>query len=219
MSSGGESTRVVLVDDHVLFRNGLREILADDGVEVVGEAGDAPAGLELCQSTQPDVLVMDLRMPGMSGIEATAELRRRPHRPAVLMLTISGDDLSVIDAIRAGASGYVLKDAPAGHFARAVRAVADGQFVLSPEVARTVADRLGAAADQYRHAERVRKSLSERELEVLRLLAAGKENSEIAAELYISAATVKNHVAAVLTKLDAQNRVEAAASAVRAGLV
>jgi DNA-binding NarL/FixJ family response regulator len=212
----GADIRVVLVDDHDLFRKGLRELLAEeDGLEVIGEAADGAAALELAARMRPDVMVMDLKMPRMSGVEATRRLSEIDGL-CILMLTVSAEDESVVDAIRAGASGYVLKVAAIEEIAAAIRTVASGQLLVSPTVARAVVAALAEPADRSRLAARITARLSDREVEVLRLLATGKGNAEIAEEMYLSPATVKNHVAEILDKLDVENRVEAAVLAARA---
>jgi DNA-binding NarL/FixJ family response regulator len=212
--------RVVLVDDHDLFRSGLRELLAEHGgIEVVGEGGDGAEAVALAARLRPDVVVMDLNMPRMSGVEATQRLTASTPDVRVLALTISAEDRTVIDAIRAGAYGYVLKDAPVEEVYRAIQAVAAGQLLVSPRVTRALVGVVGDFADRSLLATRLRSTLTERELEVLRLIALGRGNGEIAKELYLSLATVKNHVANILSKLGVENRVEAAAAAVRAQLV
>jgi DNA-binding NarL/FixJ family response regulator len=210
--------RLLLVDDHALFRRGLRTILAEfDEVLVVGEAESGDRALPLVERRQPDVVIMDLHMPGMSGAEATRRVHESWPRTAVVMLTVSAAEDEVIDALEAGAVGYLLKDAQGKEILRAVMAAAQGGSVLSPGVARTVVNRArrlrggdGRGADV---------ELSEREVEVLRLLADGRDNAEIAAELFLSVATVKNTVSRLLNKLSATNRVQAAIKAVRSGLI
>jgi|SRR5215210_1674058 len=211
--------RVVLVDDHDFFRNGLRELLTEHGgVQVVGDAADGEQGIALARELGPDVVVMDLNMPRMSGVEATKHVTDSAPGVRVLALTISADDRTVIDAIRAGASGYVLKGASVEEIYRAIEAVAAGQLLVSPRVTRALQGVIGDSADRSELASTLRSTLSERELEVLRLLAMGRGNVEIAKELFLSPATVKNHVAEILRKLGVENRVEAAAAAVRAQL-
>jgi DNA-binding NarL/FixJ family response regulator len=209
---------LLLVDDHALFRSGLRTMLAEfDEVTVVGEAENGDAALALIERRQPDVVIMDLHMPGMSGAEATRRVRESAPRTAVVVLTVSAAEDDVIDALEAGAAGYLLKDAQAEEILRAVSSAVHGGSVLSPGVARTVVNR----------ARRVRSGdggnpgveLSVREREVLRLLAEGMENAEIAAELFMSVATVKNTVSTLLNKLGASNRLQAAIKAVRSGLI
>jgi len=215
----GVGPRVVLIDDHAFFRRGLRELIeSHGGIEVVGEGGDGAEAVELARDHRPDVVVMDANMPIVSGVEATERLKSAAPEVEVLMLTISAEDVTVVDALRAGASGYVLKDAPIEEICRSIQAVASGQLLVSPRVARVLGGTIGDAQDRSELASVLRSTLSERECEVLRLLSLGRANAEIAAELHLSPATVKNHVAEILRKLGVENRVEAAAMAVRAGL-
>jgi DNA-binding NarL/FixJ family response regulator len=210
--------RVLLVDDHSFFRSGLRTILAEfDEVEVVGEAESGERALPLVERRQPDVLIMDLHMPGISGAEAPRRVREYSPRTAVVMLTVSAAEDDVIDALGAGAVGYLLKDAEGEEILRAVMAAAHGGSVLSPSVTRSVVNR----ARRLRAGDGLGPGmeLSDRELYVLRMLAEGKDNAEIAAELYLSVATVKNTVSTLLNKLGATNRVQAAIKAVRTGLI
>ena len=212
--------RVLLVDDHDFFRAGLRSLLTEEpDVEVVGEAPDGASGIELYPLRQPDVVLMDLKMPGISGIEATRRLLASWPDARVLVLTVSADDTAVLDAIRAGASGYIVKDATIDEIVRGVRAVASGQFLAAPRVSRALVTAVEGASERAEGVERVASKLSERELRVLQLIGEGKGNSEISAELYISPSTVKNHVGEILDKLGVDNRVEAAVYAVRSGLV
>jgi DNA-binding NarL/FixJ family response regulator len=213
-----DGPRVLLVDDHDLFRQGLRRMLEVEGVVVVGESASAEAALELLEHRHPNVVVMDLNLPGMNGIEATRHIARRAGAPAVITLTVSAARDDVIDAIDAGAVGYLLKDASANEIARGVRAAAQGTSVLAPEAAAELISRVRrgeAPGDGKDEAP----ELSDRELQVLRLLAEGRENAEIADLLYISPTTVKHHLSAIFTKLDASNRVQAAMEAARRGLV
>jgi DNA-binding NarL/FixJ family response regulator len=213
-----DALTVVVADDHALFRRGLVRVLKEIGMEVVGEAADGSRAVELCSELEPDVVVMDLRMPRMSGIDATRRIMDAGLRTQVAVLTVSADESEVIDALLVGASGYLLKDADADEIATAVRAAARGESVISPRVAAKVVNRL-------RREPRVQPSggviddLTERETAVLRLIVAGLGNPEIAGQLYISENTVKNHVSSILTKLDVDNRVQASVRAVREGLV
>ncbi len=213
------STRVLLVDDQELVRTGFRLILnAEADLDVVGEAGDGAEAVEAARRLEPDVVLMDVRMPGVDGIEATRRLGRvGPPPPRVLMLTTFDLDEYVYDALRAGASGFLLKDAPAAQLVDAIRIVAGGDALLAPAITRRlIAEfvRRPLPADAPALAE-----LTTRELEVLKLIAAGLSNKEIAAELFVSEATVKTHVKRVLAKLDLRDRVQAVVLAYRCGLV
>ncbi len=211
--------RVLLVDDHALVRRGLRHVLAENGLEVVGEAGDGAAAVRLVLARLPQVVLMDLNMPGTSGIEATRQLAQHAPEVRVVVLTISASSADILAAITAGACGYLLKTAPPEEIEAAVRAAAAGQTVISPTIASTLVDHVREHERLQTIPRPVAEELSERELEVLRLLAEGRENAEIAQELYISLATVKHHISNILTKLGAKNRVEAAVLAVRGGVL
>jgi DNA-binding NarL/FixJ family response regulator len=211
--------RLLLVDDHAFFRSGLREILAEfDAVEVVGEAASGEAAMALIERRSPDVVIMDLRMPGISGAEATRRVRELSPSTEVIMLTVSAAEDDVVDSLEAGAAGYLLKDAHGEEILRAVTEAARGGSVLSPVIARTVVER-ARRARRAGAPPRALSKLSEREHEVLRLLAEGKDNAEIAGELFVSVATVKHDVSVLLTKLGASNRLQAAIKAVRIGLL
>jgi DNA-binding NarL/FixJ family response regulator len=212
-----ETLRVVIADDHALFRRGLVRLLDEAGMQVVGEAADGAQAVALCTELEPDVVVMDLHMPGMSGIEATRRIVAAGLRTQVAVLTVSGEESKVIDALLAGACGYLLKDADADQVVAAVQASARGESVISPRVAAKVVNRL-------RREPRLQRSdratdLSEREIAVLRLIVAGLGNHEIADQLYISENTVKNHVSSILMKLDVDNRVQATVRAILDGLI
>jgi DNA-binding NarL/FixJ family response regulator len=209
----------VLVDDHDLFRGGLKEILQDQGVNVVGEADNGERGVELVAELAPDVVVMDLNMPGIGGVEATRQVATRMPATNVLVLTISSDDDSIMQAMVAGASGYMLKDASVEELVAGIRAAAAGESSISPKIAAKVLQWLREGQAERRPPDAVRAELSDREVEVLRLLAAGKGNAEIAGELFISPKTVKNHIASILVKLQIENRIQAAVYAVKAGIV
>jgi DNA-binding NarL/FixJ family response regulator len=213
------SIDVVLVDDHDLFRGGLRDILEDQGVKVVGEADNGESGVALVGELAPDVVVMDLNMPGMGGIEATREVAAHTPITRVLVLTISSDDDSILQAMMAGASGYMLKDASVEELVAGIRAAAAGESSISPRIASKLLTWLRAGQVERPEPEAMPVDLSDREVEVLRLLAAGKGNAEIAQELFISPKTVKNHIASILVKLQIENRIQAAVYAVRTGLV
>jgi DNA-binding NarL/FixJ family response regulator len=214
----GDRLRVLLVDDHDLFRTGLRNLLEEQGVQVVGEAASGSDALRIVREIAPDVVVMDLNMPGMSGVEATREITSIAPLTRVVVLTISDQDDDVMDAIVAGACGYLVKDSSIEELMRGINAAAIGESLISPPIASKVLQRMRAVTlDQG--AETIRAELSERELDVLRLIANGKDNSEIAEALHISPKTVKNHISNILMKLQIENRIQAAVYAVRSGLV
>jgi DNA-binding NarL/FixJ family response regulator len=206
-----------VVDDHDLFRRGLRELLEEQGIRVIGEASSAADAIALALRSRPDVVVMDLNLPRHSGIEATRELIATAPESRVLMLTVASDERSVLDALIAGACGYLLKDATIEEIAGGVRAAARGQSFVSPRVGHHVLERLRgqAGVDDGRGDET---PLSEREMEILRLVAQGCDNDEIAERLFLSPRTVKNHVSSILAKLQMDNRVQAAVYAVRKGI-
>ena len=214
-----EHPSVFIVDDHSFFRSGLRSVLVERGFSVVGEAETGQAALPLIERRQPDVVVMDLSMPGMSGIEATRALTAQFPSIAVLVMTVSAADTDVLDALEAGAAGYLLKDSEPDEIVRGLRAALDGDTPLSPRVAGLIVHRARSVRGGADAAARTTAELTERELEVLRLLAEGRDNGEIARELYLSPTTVKRHVSAILSKLGVTNRVQAAIWAVRAGLI
>ncbi|WP_106397014.1 response regulator transcription factor [Actinocorallia populi] len=208
--------RVLIVDDHESFRSGLRALLASAAdVEVVDEAASGEQALALLPGAQPDVVLMDLAMPGMGGIEATARIARTHPHVRVLVLSMSDDDDSVLAAIRAGARGYVLKGARRGEILRSLHAVAEGEAIFGPVVAARLADYFGrmgrVPADPF-------PELTEREKEVLSLLARHLSNPQIAARLGLSAKTVRNHVSNVLAKLRVSDRAQAIIRAREAGL-
>ena len=214
-----DTPRVLLVDDHDLFRTGLRNLLEEHAVEVVGEAGTGTEAIGLVRDLAPEVVVMDLNMPGISGVEATRQITSLAPLTRVLVLTISDQDGDVMDAIVAGACGYLLKDASIEELLRGIQAAALGESLISPHVAAKVLQRVRASSAQPDIEETIRSELSEREIEVLKLIANGKENAEIAAELHISPKTVKNHISNILMKLQIENRIQAAVYAVRSGIV
>jgi DNA-binding NarL/FixJ family response regulator len=217
-TSNAELLRVMLVDDHDLFRTGLRNLLEEQGVHIVAEAPDGSIALQLVRELAPDVVVMDLNMPGMNGIEATREITRLAPLTRVLVLTISDQDGDVMDAILAGACGYLMKDSSIQDLMEGIRAASVGESLISPHIASKVLQRIRATSVQS-GAGVARPELSDRETEVLRLIANGKDNSEIARELHISPKTVKNHISNILMKLQIDNRIQAAVYAVRSGIV
>src|SRR3954469_11167844 len=214
-----ESLRVLLVDDHDLFRTGLRNLLEEQGVQVVGEAAAGAEALRLTRELAPDVIVMDLNMPGMSGVEATRQITAIAPLARVLVLTISDQDGDVMDAILAGACGYLLKDASIQELMRGIQSAALGESLISPHIASKVLQRVRASTTSPSIAETIRSELSDREIEVLKLIANGKDNAQIAGELHISPKTVKNHISNILMKLQIGNRIQAAVYAVRSGIV
>jgi DNA-binding NarL/FixJ family response regulator len=214
-----EHPRVLLVDDHDLFRTGLRNLLEDEGVDVVAEAGAGEDALRVVRELQPDVVVMDLNMPGMNGVEATKRIVAHAPLTRVVVLTISDQDADVMDAIYAGACGYLLKDASIEEVMRGIRSAAVGEALISPTIAGKVLERVRSSGASPDAAETIRAELSDREIEVLKLIANGKDNSQIAADLHISPKTVKNHISNILMKLQIENRIQAAVYAVRSGIV
>jgi DNA-binding NarL/FixJ family response regulator len=207
--------RLVVVDDHALFRRGLVSLLGDmPDFEVVGEAGDGREGLAVIEKTHPDVALLDVNMPQMDGIALVQELQRRKNPVRILMLTISQDGADLIGAIRAGAHGYILKNAEPEALHAALRNVASGQGVLSPEV-------VGPVLHAVSHSlvETPAALLSDRELEVLACLSEGLTTLQIAANLFISENTVKTHIRHILDKLESSNRTEAVGKASQLGLL
>ena len=207
------------MDDHDLFRTGLRNLLEEQGVLVVGEADTGTEALKQVREVAPDVVVMDLNMPGISGVEATRQISMIAPLTRVLVLTISDQDGDVMDAIYAGACGYLLKDASIQELMQGIRAAAIGESLVSPTIAAKVLQRVRASSSSQREAETIQSELSDREIEVLKLIANGKDNAEIAGELHISPKTVKNHISNILMKLQIDNRIQAAVYAVRSGIV
>jgi DNA-binding NarL/FixJ family response regulator len=210
--------RLVVVDDHALFRAGLISLLNEmPEFQVVGEAGDGRMALEIVRRNRPDLLLLDVNMPGMSGVDVVRELRELPlsEQCRVLMLTISKSEEDLLGAIAAGADGYLLKSADPDELRRAIQLVNQGMSVLSPQITRQVL-KAAMAGDQARIPE---SSLSSREMEVLVCLAQGRTTAQIAAELYISENTVKTHVRHILEKLEASNRAEAVSKATQMGLI
>ena len=217
-SATSDQLRVMLVDDHDLFRTGLRNLLEEQGVHIVGEASEGATALNLVRELAPDVVVMDLNMPGMNGIEATQEIARLAPLTRVVVLTISDQDADVMDAILAGACGYLLKDSTIEDLMQGIRAASVGEALISPHIAAKVLQRIRASGMQSDSAVPA-PELSDRENEVLRLIANGKDNAQIAQDLHISPKTVKNHISNILMKLQIENRIQAAVYAVRRGLV
>jgi DNA-binding NarL/FixJ family response regulator len=203
--------RMIIVDDHPVVRDGLRGIFADDDTfEVVGEAADGPEALAVALRTTPDVVLMDLRMPNMTGAELIRRLRAQSPGIHVLVLTTFDNDADVLPAIEQGATGYLLKDTPRADLRRAVKATARGETILSPTVANILTQKARAPA---------RQPLSPRELEILALIAKGATNRDIAAKLFITEATVKTHLIHIFAKLEVNDRAAAVAVAYETGLL
>lgn len=217
-SEATERPRVVLVEDHVLYRRGLRRLLEQHDIDVVGEASHGRAAVQLASELRPDVIVTDLSMPLMSGVEAIGRIVAADPEARIVVLTVTGEDDEVLDALLAGACGYLLKDASAGEVVAAVHAALAGDSMISPRIAGRLVTRLRETG-RSRAERELDVDLTTREVEVLKLIAHGKENSAIAQELYISPKTVKNHVASILEKLAIENRIQAAVAAVKSGLV
>ncbi len=207
--------RMVVVDDHALFRRGLVSLLDDfPDFVVVGEAGDGREAMKVIQETHPDIVLLDVNMPVMDGIETVQELRAQKNRIQILMLTISDQDADLLGALTAGANGYLLKNTEPDDLREAILLMAEGKSVLSPDVTGTVLKALKGG-----QAALVQGPLSDRELEVLSCLAQGLTTALIAGQLYISENTVKTHIRHILEKLDSSNRTEAVSKAIQMGLI
>jgi DNA-binding NarL/FixJ family response regulator len=216
------SVRVLIVDDQALVRTGFRMILeAEPDIDVVGEAGDGADAVAQARRLQPDVVLMDVRMPELDGIEATRRLLANGSagEAKVVMLTTFDMDEYVYDALRAGASGFLLKDVPPEQLVDGIRAVANGDALLAPSITRRLIEEFVRSGPTRTEPPAALAELTSRELEVLRLIARGKSNAEIARELFVSDTTVKTHVAHVLMKLDLRDRVQAVVLAYESGLV
>jgi DNA-binding NarL/FixJ family response regulator len=209
--------RTLLVDDHALFRDGVASLLLAWGHEVVGQASDGSQAIEMVDETSPDVVLMDVRMPNVSGIEATAEIKARHPEVAIVMLTVSEEEADLFRAIKAGAQGYLLKNLEAPQLRSMLEGVARGEPAISPGTAARIIDEFLRTRDGTAPAPTQR--LTDREVQVLELVTDGQRNREIAVELGISENTVKFHLKNIVEKLHAQNRAELAARAVREGLV
>ena len=204
--------RILIADDHAVVRQGLKMFLSlDPEIEILGEAGDGKKAIEMARQLQPDIVLMDLLMPVLGGVEATAQIRREMPDVEVIALTSVLEDKSVVDAVRAGAIGYLLKDTESDELIRAIKAAAAGQVQLSPKAAARLMREVRTPDNP--------ETLTDRETDVLRLLAMGQSNKEIAQTLSIGEKTVKTHVSNVLAKLSVTSRTQAALYAVRIGLV
>lgn len=209
--------RVLLADDHRMLREGLRRSMVDEGFDVVGEADNGEEAVRLAAELRPDVVLMDVSMPEMDGVEATRIIRATDTPTRVIMLTMHADSDVLANAIRAGASGYLVKDCSTDEVAEAVRMAASGDTALSPQLAATMLDEVRRLeAPDPSEEDRV---ITKREEEVLQLIADGCSTPEVAEQLYISQKTVKNHLASIYQKLDARDRTQAVLQAVRMGIV
>jgi len=218
--ANGDVIRVLVVDDQDLFRSGLAMMLdSEDGIEVVGQAGDGAEAASKAAETVPDVVLMDVRMPRRSGIEATGQIKEELPSTKILMLTVSDDEADLYDAIKAGASGYLLKDAALEEVLEAIRSVHEGQSTISPSMASKLMTEFAAISKKQETKPQTGPKITDREMEVLRLVAKGHSNREIAKELYISENTVKNHIRNILEKLQLHSRMQAVYYAVREGLI
>lgn len=219
--SSAEPIRVLVADDQELFRRGLAMLLdTEDDIVVVGEASDGAEAVQLATDLLPDIVLMDVRMPRVSGIDACAELKELVPSARIVMLTVSEEEADLYAAIKAGATGYLLKDASMDEVASAVRVVADGQSLITPSMASKLLTEFASITRSYADRPQVPvPRLTERELEVLQLVARGHNNREIARELFISENTVKNHVRNILEKLQLHSRMEAVVYALRENLL
>jgi DNA-binding NarL/FixJ family response regulator len=218
-SAEPEPIRVLVVDDQELFRRGLVMLLSvEQGISVVGEAGDGEEGVSIAAQVAPDVVLLDIRMPRRSGLEACQSIKQAVPTTKIIMLTVSDEEADLYEAVKSGASGYLLKDSSIEEVAQAVRVVADGQSLISPSMAVKLIDEFKQMSRPEReHVPGLR--LTDRELEVLRLVARGLNNREIAKQLFISENTVKNHVRNILEKLQLHSRMEAVMYAVKEKLL
>lgn len=214
------SVRVLLVDDHVLFRKGVEAVLATrPGVEVVGEASDGHQAVEMARATNPDVILMDISMPGCNGLEATRRIKSELPEVKILMLTVSDDDKDLFEAIKSGAQGYLVKNLKAHQLFDVLEALARGETPISAIMATKILHEFQQPLTSRSQAPEAAEPLTPREIEVLELIVAGQSNKEIAEALVISESTVKNHLRSILEKLHLRNRIQAAVYAVRQGLV
>jgi len=218
---GPDAIRVMIVDDHALFRRGLQMVLEqEEDIAVVGEAGDGAEAVAMAQELMPDVVLMDVRMPRRGGIEATKQIKELVPHSKILMLTISDEEADLYDAIKAGATGYLLKEVSIEEVGTAIRSVQGGQSLISPSMASKLLSEFATMvkrADEKQSVPQPR--LTDREMEVLKLVAKGRNNRDIAKELFISENTVKNHIRNILEKLHLHSRMEAVVYAVREKLL
>jgi DNA-binding NarL/FixJ family response regulator len=217
----GEPIRVLVADDHALYRRGLEMVLGqEEGIEIVGEASDGAEAIRRVEELLPDVVLMDIRMPRRSGIEACTAIKDVVPSTKIVILTISDEESDLYEAVRAGANGYLLKDVPGEEIAAGIRAVAGGQSLISPSMASKLLSEFASMIKKSEERPQMPvPRLTERELEVLKLVARGMANRDIAKELFISENTVKNHVRNILEKLQLHSRMEAVVYAVREKLL
>ena len=208
--------RLMLADDHRMLREGLSRSMSEHGFDVVGEARDGVEAVNMAYNVQPDVILMDVSMPEMDGVEACRQVRAAVAGTRIVMLTMHADQEVLANAIRAGACGYLVKDCSTEEIAEAVRMAANGDTALSPQLAASMLDEVRKLDQQPSREERV---VTKREEEVLQLIADGCSTSEVAEQMYISQKTVKNHLASIYQKLDARDRTQAVLQAVRMGIV
>jgi len=218
MLDSAPNPRVLLVDDHEIYRAGLRGLLQEAGIDIVGEAANGEAAVGLVEEKHPNVVIMDLNMPGIGGIEATREITTLSPLTRVIMLTVSSAAPDITDAVLAGASGYLLKSATTQEIVSGIASAARGDALLSPSVAAKLLERVRETPVRASVPDPGSASLTAREIEVLKLLASGMDNAEIGRTLFISPSTVKNHISSILLKLQIENRIQAAVYAVRSGL-
>ncbi len=215
--SSGERLRVLVADDHALYRRGLEMVLSqEDDIDIVGEAADGAEAIRKVEELLPDVVLMDIRMPRRSGIEACTAIKDVVPSTKIVILTISDEESDLYEAVRAGANGYLLKDVPGEEIADGIRAVAGGQSLISPSMASKLLTEFATMIKKHEERPQVPvPRLTDRELQVLKLVARGMANKDIAKELFISENTVKNHVRNILEKLQLHSRMEAVVYAVR----
>jgi len=208
-------TRVMIVDDHRVFRESLHQSLTAQGFEIVGEAKNGQEAIDLAAAVRPEVVLMDITMPGIDGIEATRKLKERVPATFIIILTMHADQKILSDAIKAGANGYLVKDCSIDEISSAIESVVTGETALSPHLAATVL----AEVRKFEGQKKSDRVITKREEEVLQLIADGRSTPEVAEDLFISQKTVKNHLASIYQKLDARDRTQAVLQAVRMGIV